>query len=209
MTKLKLLIVFLTIHFAMPAYSFEYTFEGQTLNYKVLDDMFNTCSVAPSQDITGDVIIPTSVVFNNTTYTVTNIGWAAFWDCKDMSSVSIPNSVNEIGDCAFHGCSGLTSLLIPASVTYICESAFHGCEKLISIDVESGNPSYSSCNGVLFNSNMSELVHYPEGLCGDYSIPISVVFISQWAFRDCKKLTSLYIPDCVDDIAEYSFEDCI
>ena len=52
---------------------------------------------------------------------VTSIGEDAFYDCRKLTSVEIPNSVTSIGDYAFSRCSGLTSVEIPNSVTSIGE----------------------------------------------------------------------------------------
>ena len=58
---------------------------------------------------------------------VTTIGKAAFGECSNLTSVTIPNSVTEIGDSAFSGCRELTSVTIPNSVTTIGNSAFSYC----------------------------------------------------------------------------------
>lgn len=47
----------------------------------------------------------------------------AFSDCRNLTSITIPGSVNEIGICAFDGCVNL-SLTVPDSVTRIGSSAF-------------------------------------------------------------------------------------
>ena len=75
----------------------------------------------------GDVIIPASVSYKEKTFIVKGIGFGAFSDCTDLTSVTIPNSVTSIGAYAFSGCSGLTSITIPNSVTSIENFAFEGC----------------------------------------------------------------------------------
>ncbi|MDY6408366.1 MAG: leucine-rich repeat domain-containing protein, partial [Prevotella sp.] len=55
------------------------------------------------------------------------------YNCSDLTSVAIPNSVTTIGEYAFFGCSGLTSVIIPNSVTTIGEYAFDGCSGLTSV----------------------------------------------------------------------------
>ena len=78
----------------------------------------------------GDINIPSSVTYNDTTYIVTNIGERAFSWYKDIHSVTIPNSITSIGEEAFSSCKGLNSITIPNSTTSIGEKSFIGCENI-------------------------------------------------------------------------------
>ena len=49
----------------------------------------------------GDVVIPESITFENSEFSVTSIGYEAFYECYSLTSVTIPNSVTSIGDLAF------------------------------------------------------------------------------------------------------------
>ena len=55
-----------------------------------------------SNEYTGSVVIPESVTYNETTYSVTSIGDNAFYYCFGLTSVTIPNSVTSIGSGAFY-----------------------------------------------------------------------------------------------------------
>ena len=63
-----------------------------------------------SNEYAGDVVIPSSVDYNGTTYSVTSIGESAFEGCSSLTSVVIGNSVTSIGSSAFSGCSRLTEI---------------------------------------------------------------------------------------------------
>jgi len=69
---------------------------------------------------------------------VTSIGYEAFSE-SGLTSVTIPNSVTEIGFDAFRS-TGLTSVTIPNSVTRIGYGAFYGCANLTSVTFQ-GNSS--------------------------------------------------------------------
>ena len=67
----------------------------------------------------GDVVIPETVTYNGITYSVTSVGYDCFYDCRRLTSITIPNSVTSVGRSCFSGCSSLTSITIPNSVTTI------------------------------------------------------------------------------------------
>ena len=108
------------------------------------------------------VIIPKSVTYNGITYLVTDIGRSAFYECSNLKSVIIPNSVTTIQDYAFYSCSGLTSVLIPNSVTSISSDAFWKCSSITSITIPSsityiGSDAFRDCNSIIKVLNLSKL----------------------------------------------------
>jgi hypothetical protein len=121
---------------------------------------------------------------------------------------SIPNSVTSIGYAAFFFCRNLTSVTIPASVTGIGNSVFGSCSSLSTISVNAANNNYSSEGGVLFNKNKTTLLCYPAGKSGVYTIPNSVTSIGLAAFYTCGNLTSVTIPASVTSIGESAFAYC-
>lgn len=65
------------------------------------------------------------------------IGDNAFYTCRSLKSIEIPNSVSDIGKWAFYHCS-LVSLSIPNSVRHIGKNAFSYCKKLKTIYLPEG-----------------------------------------------------------------------
>lgn len=54
----------------------------------------------------------------------------AFYNCKSLSSITIPDDVKEISNYAFYNCKGLTSVTLPNSVEWLGYSAFYNCSGL-------------------------------------------------------------------------------
>lgn len=50
---------------------------------------------------------------------VTSIGLCAFYDCSDLTEISISDTVTSIAGFAFENCSSLTEIIIPDGVTTI------------------------------------------------------------------------------------------
>ena len=146
-----------------------------------------------SNEYSGTVVIPSSVVCNSETYSVTSIGASAFWNCSGLTSVTIPNSVTSIGSWAFSSCTGLTSVTIPNSVTSIGEYAFADCTGLTSIEIPNSVTSIEN-----------EAFYYCTGLTS-VTIPNSVTSIGEYAFAYCRGLTSIVVEngntvyDCRDN----------
>lgn len=111
-------------------YASSYNFKVDNILYTIRSG--NTVEVSgngttngyPVHEYIGDIIIPSSVTYNGTTYSVTRIGASAFDRCSKLTSVIIPNSVTEIGGYAFRGCSRLSTVAIPESVRSIEYDAF-------------------------------------------------------------------------------------
>ena len=149
--------------------------DGNNVKVTYRGDYYNSYD----DEYSGEVIIPSTVRYNGTTYSVTSIGYAAFYFCSCLSSVTIPNSVTSIGDYAFDGCYRLTSVTIPNSVTSIGRYAFDGCSRLTSITIPNsvtsiGDLAFASCTSLT-----------------SVTIGNSVTSIGNLAFYNCSSLTSI------------------
>jgi len=142
------------------------------------------------------VVVPSSVI---------SIGFAAFSNCSGLTSFVIPPSITFIDAYAFQSCTGLTSIFIPATVTNIQYEAFSECGNL---NVDAGNPNYSSVDGILFNKTKTTIMHFPFSKTGNYYIPASVLSIDLGAFRNCRNLTSVHIPSTITSIGSSAFYNC-
>ena len=191
---------------------FFYTYQGKTLSYCIISE--NMVEVRASYTYNGDsiflsddVVIPSTVTYNGTTYSVTSIGDYAFSNCSGLTSIAIPNSITSIGNRAFSNCSGLTFVSIPNSVIVIGEGAFAYCSGLTSINVAPENTHYSSIDGVLYNYVQDTLIQCP-GAKTSIAILDSITSIGNYAFSNCSGLTSITIPNSVTSIGEFAFYGC-
>lgn len=73
----------------------------------------------------------TTVVINGGT----SIPAYGFSDCKNLISVTIPDSVTSIGAGAFRGCESLTTIRLPSVITEISAFAFNECKNLTTITI--------------------------------------------------------------------------
>ena len=131
----------------------------------------------------------------------------------DSGAVIIPANykgkpVTEIGDNAFYYKTKITRITIPASVTSISGSAFSSCSSLTSINVDSGNPHYTSKGGILYNKTKTSVIAAPGAISGAVTILESVTEIGGYAFYHCSSLTEITIPAGVTDIGKSAFSSC-
>ena len=175
------------------AYDFSYTHQGKTLYYRTLTGSTNEVAVTSydlsglfinNNHVSGDVIIPSSVEYNGTTYNVTAIDGETFLCCSNLTSISIPSSV-----------------------TYISGSPFVLCNSLNSINVASGNTHYSSVDGVLYDISQDTLIAYP-GAKTSFNILSSTTTIYYEAVAGCNNLTSITIPNNITSILDQAFCAC-
>ena len=163
----------------------------------------------------NDIIIPS--VYNG--LPVRSIGTSAFQGCKNLTSVSIPDSVTSIEPSAFGGCTGLTSITIPDSVISIGNEAFGGCYNLTSLTIGNnvtsiGSYAFINCSSltnVLIPDSVISICSYVFGYCTsltNVTIGDSLLSIGFHAFDYCYSLENITIPDSVTSIGEYAFSSC-
>ena len=139
---------------------------------------------------------------------VTRIG--DFWECSNLKSISIPNTVTSIRQGAFADCTSLESIVIPDSVTEIEYEAFLDCTSLKSVTLPKNLKEIDSYT--FFHCTSLKNIEIPNsveiiGWCSfqgsgieSITLPESVKTVSLWAFGDCKNLKSIYFPKNIEEI---------
>ena len=172
-----------------PGYFTANTYTGEALidgiNY-FLDGSDLTAQVLDlsGDKYVGDIVVPEKATYIND-YTVTSINSEAFTNSPELLSVSLPKTVN-----------------------WIEPGSFLRNPKLTAINVAPANTTYSSLDGVLFNTVQTELIAYPTGRAGAYVVPDGVESILDEAFTDNANLTAITLPASLIEIASLAFDEC-
>ena len=141
---------------------------------------------------------------------ITSIGEDAFYNCKRLTSITIPDGVTWIGANIFNSCSNLASVTIPNSITWIGSDAFSNCSSLSSVYIS----DIAAWCYIYFTSYKSNPLYYAHNLYLNYKlvtdliIPDSVTMIEQYAFCYCSSLTSITIGNSVTEIGRAAFNGC-
>lgn len=139
-----------------------------------------------------EVIIPDDILG----VPITAIRYMSFYNCSNLTSVSIGNNVTKIGSNAFYKCGSLEKITIPNSVTVIENSAFQDCESLTNMCLPN---NITNISNFLFSgcSNLETI-----------TLPNDLISIDNYAFKDCISLTNITIPTNVKKIDTGSFNGC-
>ena len=179
------------------------TFTVGDLNYSVNEDGVSVTVTGhiDGTEATGELVIPETVSYNASSYSVTSIGEEAFIFCSGFTgTLTLPNSLTSIGDYAFSYCSGFTgTLTLPNSLTSIGDHAFEYC---------------SGFTGTLTLPNsltsIGDWAFYDcSGFTGSLTLPNSLTSIGFGAFMGCSNFTgSLTLPNSLNSIGEGAFNGC-
>ena len=234
MKHLKLTFLLAVLMSMVGAKAYAYDFEVNGIYFSRVSKTTVNVAAKPTQTTgelvtnakyTGDIVIPSSVNYLDTRYSVVGIEDDVFKNSTELTSIQIGSNVSSIQENAFKGCSNLTKVIlygdniiskdytsssslkdifgrqvttyvIGNNATSIGTYAFYGCENLQSVTIGSG---VTTIGTYAFNrcKNLQSV-----------TIGSGVTTIGNSAFESCTGLTSVTIPNNVTTIGEDGFRDC-
>ncbi len=145
------------------------------------------------------------------------IGGEAFYGCKNLKKLTIPETVEYIGGGAFYGCSNIWSLTYNA-INAECERLMESNIPLEKIVI--GDKVRRLPNGIFSGREFTEVTlpacleridDYAFSGCENLTtinLSDSIRYIGDNAFSGCKNLTSINLSDCIRYIGNNVFSEC-
>ena len=144
----------------------------------------------------------------------------AFYDCKNLMNITIPNSITTIGGHAFYNCESLTEVTIPDGVTTIGAEAFYSCSSLTEVIIPDSvttigrvafmnTPYYNNQlnweNNTLYIDN--HLIKY-NGTANNIIIKDNIITLADEAFSENAYLKTINLPSNLRNIGKNAFYNC-
>ena len=123
--------------------------------------------------------------------------------------LNLADGLKEIDYYAF-GSTSLKKITIPKTVTYIDGEggSFGHCFDLETIVVADENPNYFSFDGILYDKLLNTIVHVPDKIQGNITIPEGISEIKSHSFALRSRIKSVTLPNSVECIGEGAFNRC-
>lgn len=154
-------------------------------------------------DLSGAQIAEGGKAYAEGHFTQTNVvGKAMLASCEKLRRIVLPLQTTKIEADAFRNCSSLHTIEVPTLVESIETSA--GCTALTEINVQAGNSHYSSKDGVLLSGDGKNILWFPMGKEGEYTLPSTVTTVGDYAFRNCR-IETFHFADGLTSIGKYAF----
>ena len=183
------LILLFILTFSTKSFAYDFTVNGLYYN---LDTSDGTIYVTfGDEQYSGEVVVPSNVIYKDRNLKVSKIGSYAFSNNKDLISVTIENGIETIDNNAFELCDNLETITIPLSVTEINPYAFQGCKRLLSITIPKGLTRLSE--GLFQNCDKLK----------EIEIPNNIEEIDNYCFKNCKSIKQIKIPGSVKKIGDF------
>ena len=144
----------------------------------------------------GDIVIPDTVHYYEDKYAVTAIRNDGFYNCSDLTSVTLPEGITSLGENCFYNCGKLTSVTLSEGITSLGKNCFYKCSKLTSVTLPKnitslGDSCFKDCSSLT-----------------NITLPKGVTSLGKFCFYNCSRLTSITLPDGVTSLGGCCFANC-
>ncbi len=173
-----------------------YTVDGQKFTIR--------CSIESPKSskglaISGGVVTGIGTCQDTALYINAPIASSAFSGNQYLKEIYLGEGATSIGYYAFGDCTSLTSVILDDSLTNIGVNAFIGCTGL----------EYNIYDNAEYLGNESnKYLCLINAKLSTRSIHESTKIIGEYAFKSCRELTSITIPNGVTNIGDSAFEAC-
>lgn len=181
--------------------------------------------ITGATDCPADVEIPQGFRF---------IQEGAFQNQQGLETIVLPESLTEIQASAFEGCTHLRRVILPAGLETVKDRAFAGCTALEDVDFQGGVPqvSPSAFQGSAYQYTPPENMESSDGRDFTWTSSLGGIAITGYtgneerlsipafirgfpvrgiavdAFKDCRSLIEVTMPDTIQEIQRGAFADC-
>lgn len=171
------------------------TFEADGIWYKIMEAGKCMVSSNPASEYSGILAVPETVANEGTFYEVTGVADFAFDGCKNLESVSLPQTVKSIGRNAFYECTSLVGVE-SSGIESIGNAAFAGCQALAAFEFSNsirsiGDNAFRYCSAL-------EVAYLPEE-----------AVLGEAVFTGCRQLREVSLPELLTELPPYLFSECV
>lgn len=177
-----------------------FVYEGIT--YNTLTD--TTAEVTPNNKVGGKLVIPEYVRRGDKQWRVTSLAYYAFYGCSELTSISLPPTIESIGTGAFMYCTALESITLPQNLKTLGGQVFSNCTSLKEVDLKDATfnmvPSYafSRCNSLKAITLPATVTYIANNAFEGTGLETIILgeqltSIGDCAFAECQQLNDIYL----------------
>ena len=208
------------------------TYQGLLYQVTKFGDDGNEVTLIKNPDAQGEIIIPSNIMDESGTvgFTVTAIEDYAFYNCANITKLSIPATVRSIGIAITSCCTILNDITVAEDNPYYdsrdnCNAVINtatgellaGCNKttipegVTAIGTEAMRGMFD-LEGIILPSTLTRIgnraFYYCKKLTGHLAIPEGVTEIETYAFYKCTGLTAISLPSTITTMGSCAFREC-
>ena len=183
--------------------TFNATTNGVEYKYEVVVPLTNfvrVTAITPADQLTGEVVIPSTVNYDGTNYVVSQIGKSAFEGYSGITEMTIPSTVSVIEEKALRNCTALREINTPQPLSTIGDYAFEGCSSLENYSLQAsisklGEGCFRNCTSLASVTFPTSLNNIPAKACEgctaleEINIDRNMLTIGSKAFFGCAAVT--------------------